>query len=180
MITVASCITFIRIIVTPVVIYYIHLQAWAVAACYFAIAAATDLVDGFIARKLKQESNFGQLLDPIADKILIMSTLYSLLLTINTNVWQQSVIYFLLLKETILLTGGAWLKLRYNFFIKPSKLSRTASLAEIVLIAFLFIELIWAGTVSNYLFSYFLAVNFFISAWLLVRYAKIVHTSVTR
>ena len=50
MITVASCITMFRIVLTPVVISYIYLQQWSVAALFFIIAALTDVLDGFIAR----------------------------------------------------------------------------------------------------------------------------------
>lgn len=174
MITFASCITLARIFLTPVVVYYIHLQAWAIAALFFVIAAATDLVDGFVARRFNQQSSLGQLLDPIADKFLIMSTLYALLMIVAVSFWQKIIIYFLLAKEIILLGGGAWLKLRYNFFIAPSRLSRAASLAEIFLILFLFVELIYFESISTNIFSALLSINFLISLWLLARYALII------
>jgi len=175
MITVASCITMLRIFLTPVVVYYIYLQSWTVAALFFIIAASTDLLDGFIARKFGQESKFGQLLDPIADKCLIMSTLYGLLMTISVSFLQQVLVWCLLAKELVLLFGGAFLKLRYNFFIKPSRLSRAASLAEIILILFLFMSLIFIGTISDTIFSILLASNLLISAWLLFRYGLVIH-----
>ena len=58
MITFASCITLVRILLTPFVVYYIHLQAWSIAALFFVIAAATDLVDGCIARRFNQQSSW--------------------------------------------------------------------------------------------------------------------------
>jgi cardiolipin synthase len=175
MITFASCITLIRIFLTPFVVYYIHLQAWTIAALFFVIAASTDLIDGFVARRFNQQSSLGQLLDPIADKCLIMSTLYALLMIVAASFWQKIAVWFLLAKEIILLGGGAWLKLRYDFFIAPSRLSRAASLAEIFLILFLFMSLIFFGNVSTFVFSVLLSINLFVSAWLLIRYALVIN-----
>ncbi len=178
MITFASCITLVRIFLTPFVVYYIHLQAWTVAALFFIIAAFTDLVDGFVARRFNQQSSLGQLLDPIADKCLIMSTLYALLVIVAGTFLQKMAVWFLLMKEIILLLGGVWLKLRYNFFITPSKLSRAASLAEIFLILFLFASLIVIGNVSSFVFSILLCCNISISVWLLTRYVFIIKNKV--
>ena len=172
MITLASCITMVRILLTPVVWYQIQLQQWVMAVIFFMIAALTDLLDGFVARRFNQKSDFGQILDPVADKCLIMTTLYALLMHVAVNFWHQVAVYFLLAKEIVLLVGGAWLKVRYDIFIKPSKLSRAASLAEVLLILFLFINLIFFGYVSVQFFSIILCANLLLSVSLLVRYAQ--------
>ena len=49
-----------------------------IAACLFVLACVTDYLDGFIARTFDQETRFGEILDPIADKLLIASTLLML------------------------------------------------------------------------------------------------------
>lgn len=49
-----------------------------IAACLFVLACITDYLDGFIARTFNQETRFGEILDPIADKLLIASTLLML------------------------------------------------------------------------------------------------------
>ncbi|MBW3603284.1 MAG: CDP-alcohol phosphatidyltransferase family protein, partial [Actinobacteria bacterium] len=49
---------------------------WALAA--FAVAALTDLVDGWLARRLREVSRWGQLADPLADKALVIGTLAAL------------------------------------------------------------------------------------------------------
>jgi CDP-diacylglycerol--glycerol-3-phosphate 3-phosphatidyltransferase/cardiolipin synthase len=46
-----------------------------IAALIFAVAAFTDYLDGYLARKLKQESSFGAFLDPVADKALVVAAL---------------------------------------------------------------------------------------------------------
>ena len=66
--------TFLRIILIPVfvVVYYMP-GIWSniAAALIFMIAAATDWLDGYLARVLKQSSNFGAFLDPVADKLMV-------------------------------------------------------------------------------------------------------------
>ncbi len=47
-------------------------------AAFFALISFTDFLDGYLARKLNQETDFGKILDPIADKFLLYATLLSL------------------------------------------------------------------------------------------------------
>jgi cardiolipin synthase len=49
-----------------------------IAACLFVLACITDYLDGFIARNFDQKTRFGEILDPIADKLLVSSTLLML------------------------------------------------------------------------------------------------------
>jgi cardiolipin synthase len=182
MLTVASYITLIRLFLSPVVVYFIQKQQWSIAAIIFLFAAATDLIDGFIARRFNQQSDLGQILDPLADKCLIMATLYSLLFYVQIVpiAGAQFIPYFLLAKECILLTVGGFLKLRYNFFIKPSKLSRAASIGEILLIITFFTKVISDGyVVGSFDVAAWLPLievtllysNLLLSVWLLTRYA---------
>lgn len=73
-----NTLTLARIILIPVfiLVYYMPWD-WAhgVAATIFAVASFTDLLDGYLARKLKQMSPFGAFLDPVADKLLVACSL---------------------------------------------------------------------------------------------------------
>src|SRR5438132_14053268 len=73
--------TYLRLFLIPLFVFLMS-DASAVsllgATIVFIIAAITDYVDGFIARKYGAVSDFGKLLDPLADKILIMSALVML------------------------------------------------------------------------------------------------------
>ena len=80
---VPNLLTWLRIMMIPVVIgvFYIPepwLSSWQrnlIATVVFAVAAITDWLDGYLARKLKQQSAFGAFLDPVADKLMIAATL---------------------------------------------------------------------------------------------------------
>ena len=78
----ANIATFSRVVLIPVVIYCYHLDTQSshlLAATLFAIASLTDWLDGFLARKLKQSSEFGAFLDPVADKLLVAIILIMLI-----------------------------------------------------------------------------------------------------
>jgi CDP-diacylglycerol--glycerol-3-phosphate 3-phosphatidyltransferase len=62
------------------------------AAAIFIIAALTDGLDGYVARRRKESSSFGKSFDPIADKILIGGALYSLFILGQVSWWVVTVI----------------------------------------------------------------------------------------
>lgn len=73
-----NLLTISRIVVIPVIFLsiYIHAVWWSViAAVLFIMAAITDYFDGYLARSRNETSAFGRLLDPIADKLLVLSAL---------------------------------------------------------------------------------------------------------
>ena len=72
--------TWTRIIAIPLIVgvFYVKLptaQANLIATVMFVVFAATDWLDGFLARKLNQTSSFGAFLDPVADKFLVCASL---------------------------------------------------------------------------------------------------------
>jgi len=76
--TVPNILTFIRILLIPVVVlaFYIDTTVWRwIAVLAFASACVTDYLDGYLARVLKQTSKLGTFLDPLADKLLVATTL---------------------------------------------------------------------------------------------------------
>ena len=78
--TTASKITLVRVVLIPVFMLLLYLSKsvsalkWA-ALAVFIIASLTDMVDGKIARKYNQVSDFGKFLDPLADKLLVISAM---------------------------------------------------------------------------------------------------------
>ncbi|KTD22642.1 CDP-diacylglycerol--glycerol-3-phosphate 3-phosphatidyltransferase [Legionella londiniensis] len=73
-----NLLTLMRIVLIPifVVVFYLPFSwAHAASAVIFATASFTDWMDGYLARKLKQMSPFGAFLDPVADKLLVATSL---------------------------------------------------------------------------------------------------------
>ena len=63
--------TILRIIAIPFVVLFFYLDKPFITSFIFGMAGLTDFVDGYLARKYKQESRFGAFLDPVADKLLV-------------------------------------------------------------------------------------------------------------
>ena len=75
---IANILTWIRIAAIPVVVWCFFSEiefARPIAGILFGLAAITDLLDGYLARKLGQTSRFGEFLDPVADKLMVAVSL---------------------------------------------------------------------------------------------------------
>lgn len=88
--TIPNILTIIRISLIPIFImsFYTPWQFnYIASSLIFILASVTDYFDGYLARKLRQESNFGRFLDPVADKLIVVVALLLL-------VEQQSTYWF--------------------------------------------------------------------------------------
>lgn len=99
-----NVLTLVRIFLIPVflIFYFLSIPNWEVYSVIIFIAAAlTDWLDGYLARKNNQVTNFGKLWDPIADKLLVLAALLLLL-----AMGKISFIVLLILEGRELIMGG--------------------------------------------------------------------------
>ncbi|MBK4765220.1 MAG: CDP-diacylglycerol--glycerol-3-phosphate 3-phosphatidyltransferase [Pantoea sp. Brub] len=100
------CITFLRLILIPIFVITFYLPFYFkpfITSLIFFIAAATDWLDGFVARRWKQTTNFGKLLDPIADKIIVTVSVF--LISEYFHVWFITIPSFLIIIREIIVAG---------------------------------------------------------------------------
>jgi CDP-diacylglycerol---glycerol-3-phosphate 3-phosphatidyltransferase len=84
-----------RILLVPVLVYALMEDApgaWVAAAAVFVVAASTDGLDGYFARSHGTVTNFGKIMDPVADKLLIAAALISLVSLDRLAAWVATVI----------------------------------------------------------------------------------------
>ena len=86
--------TILRILLVPVCLLLAGYDHYLAAAIVFALACATDTLDGHIARKKKLITNFGKFADPIADKILVLSMMIVLCYKHMLPVWLPVILVF--------------------------------------------------------------------------------------
>jgi len=77
--TISNKLTILRIIMVPVFVALMMLDLKIAATVVFVVASFTDMLDGYLARKRNEITTFGKFLDPIADKILVVSALACLM-----------------------------------------------------------------------------------------------------
>lgn len=77
--TISNKLTILRIILVPVFVALMMMDMGIAATIVFVVASLTDMLDGYLARKRNEITNFGKFADPIADKILVVSALLCLM-----------------------------------------------------------------------------------------------------
>jgi CDP-diacylglycerol--glycerol-3-phosphate 3-phosphatidyltransferase len=109
--TVPNIITLLRVVLIPVfvTIYFLDWK-WAqqAGAFVFWLAAITDWIDGYLARKLKQSSAFGAFLDPVADKLIVAAALLMITHTYAT-LWITVPAIILLMREIFVSALREWM-----------------------------------------------------------------------
>jgi CDP-diacylglycerol--glycerol-3-phosphate 3-phosphatidyltransferase len=94
-VNVPNVLTLARILAVPVLVVALLDETPdgdVIAAAVFALAAVTDGLDGYIARRRKQITTFGKLMDPLADKLLVIAALISLVSLDRLDAWIAMVI----------------------------------------------------------------------------------------
>ncbi len=79
-----NLITVIRILLAPVILFYLIFGEYFLCMLLFFLAGMSDYFDGYLARKFNAESQLGEILDPIADKILVVFILFGLSVNLNS------------------------------------------------------------------------------------------------
>ena len=128
-----------RILVVPVFVVTFFLPGFfgdLIPFFLFVFASFTDYLDGLLARLFKEESKLGELLDPIADKILISAAL--ILLVMNGTIKNYEVIAaIIILTREILISGLREFLARGSITMKVTSLSKLKTFIQMISIAIL-------------------------------------------
>jgi cardiolipin synthase len=147
-----NLLTLTRIVLVPafVAAFWIpgdNIGRW-VAFVVFIVAAITDYADGWIARKRQAESRLGQMLDPIADKLLISSALFMLVYWDDIRGWVIVPALIILARE-ILVSGMREFLATIAVTVPVSSISKLKTAVQVIAIAMLIlapaIEHVWGG-----------------------------------
>ena len=136
---VPNILTIIRFFLIPFIIYFIFTEQYIMAFVMLTLSGLTDVLDGIIARKFDCITNFGKLIDPLADKATQISILASLTFKGIIPLWMLLVVF---LKEFAMISGASFL---YGKELVVS--SR------------------WYGKLATVLFYFAIVCSFFITYW---------------
>jgi CDP-diacylglycerol--glycerol-3-phosphate 3-phosphatidyltransferase len=115
------------------------------AALTFVIASVTDFFDGFIARMWNQQTTVGAILDPLADKMLILAALLGLMMLDRADIWAV----FIILSREFFITGLRVVAVEQGVNVSSSWAGKTKTVAQMFAIGFLTmqwpygVELLW-------------------------------------
>ena len=134
-----NLLSLLRIILTPLFIIFLFSDDRLLALIIFAVAAITDAYDGHLARKYNQITPQGKFLDPLADKILVLSAFFSFAFIGIIDFWMVGIITF----RDMFITGLRWIISNKGFEFVTSKLSKykTAFQLTIIILTLIFLTL---------------------------------------
>ncbi len=133
-----NLITLSRIALVPVLILFLKDQDFVMALTVFVIAGVSDGLDGLLAKRLGYTSRFGAVLDPIADKTLLVSAYVMLTFLGIVPFWLMLTVAF----RDLLIVGGylAYTSLVGPVHMRPSILSKVNTLMQILLVAVVLVK----------------------------------------
>ena len=155
---IANLLSILRLLILPIFLWLAHSYSIDPKESYLAyllllvlFGALTDFFDGYLARRLKQETKLGRFLDPACDKIVGISIFSLLSLSFHFPLWAYA---FYLAREILSIGVGIYLYFRHRLQAMPNYLGKLAVTLSVPLVA-------W------YLAVPYLAMNFKAEHWLL-------------
>ena len=101
-----NILTVLRFLLIPFIVYYTIVDQYLLAFIFLSISGLTDVLDGFIARKFNFITNFGKLIDPLADKTTQIAVLLTLAFKDIIPFW---IIIVVAIKEATMIAGASFL-----------------------------------------------------------------------
>ncbi len=150
--------TILRIILTFIFIIFISLEGLSpkiIAFIIFIIASLTDYYDGYLARRNNQVTDFGKLMDPIADKILILSAFLAFVQLQLISAWMVIIIF----SREALITGLRIFAISKGKVLEAEAAGKHKTVSQMVAIFLIFVSIIfkeallkffsWGQTIDN-------------------------------
>ena len=174
--TIPTMMTWTRIIAIPLIVgvFYLNIAAAErnlIATAMFIVFAATDWLDGYLARKLKQTSAFGAFLDPVADKILVCA---SLLVLVHLQRADVFVALIIIGREIAISALREWMALiGATRSVAVHMLGKIKTTVQMVAIPFLLFDGTLFGAIDTHLWGTWLIwISAILTVWSMIYYLK--------
>lgn len=135
-----NLLTLLRVLLIPIFILLFYLPfpgSHLAASAVFALAAATDWLDGYLARRLGQSTPFGAFLDPVADKLMVATALV-LLVEEHANLWLTLPSVIIIGREIVVSALREWMaELGARAHVAVSSLGKWKTAAQMLALVIL-------------------------------------------
>lgn len=135
---VPNLLSIIRIFLVYPILNNIYLGNFYIGIIIFVIAAITDALDGFLARKMDWHTNLGKILDPVADKLLLSGTVF--ILWLNNFIPSYIFIIFISRDLAILIGAAIQMSLIESVTPSPNLLGKLTTSIQIIYISIIFLK----------------------------------------
>ena len=105
-INIPNVLTALRLISIPFFVSFLHSHQWIQALCVLFFSSLTDVLDGYFARKLKQQTLFGERFDPVVDKIF---GFFAYLALMQVSLIPSSLFYIIVGRDILILLGSLFI-----------------------------------------------------------------------
>jgi cardiolipin synthase (CMP-forming) len=123
-VNIPNTITSIRFILIPVFAFYLYQGQYFMAILFFLIGGLSDILDGYIARKLNMVTSFGKLVDPVADKLMQITAL--IILTMQ-RMLPSIILIIVIAKEAFMGMGSILLYKKKNVVVSANWYGKLAT-----------------------------------------------------
>ena len=122
-----NLLSIIRILLVPIFTYeYVFCDDFFTAGIILVISGITDCCDGFIARKFNMITNLGKILDPLADKLTQVMSVFCLAIKNYPIMWY--LFWFIIIKDLLLLIGGIALYKKKDYVVSSNWCGKVATI----------------------------------------------------
>ncbi|MBQ4339728.1 MAG: CDP-diacylglycerol--glycerol-3-phosphate 3-phosphatidyltransferase, partial [Firmicutes bacterium] len=128
--------TILRMVLIPVFMIFLMMGFSYVAAVIFIVASLTDALDGHIARKYNLITNFGKIMDPLADKLLVTAALLCLVQLGHVAAWMV----FVILAREFLIVSLRAVAASQGIVIAASKWGKLKTISQMAAVILLLLE----------------------------------------
>jgi CDP-diacylglycerol--glycerol-3-phosphate 3-phosphatidyltransferase len=174
-----NAITFVRVAMIPVILWFTYFESRMnsfIAAALFAATGATDFLDGWVARRRGLVTVIGKFLDPLADKLIVVSTLIMLVHLGRVAAW----VVIVIMAREFIVTGLRTIAMGEGIVIAAGQEGKYKTSLQIAGISFLLLHyryptdlIVWQGDVdANVVGSWILYLSVAFSVWSAALYVR--------
>ncbi|MGI6587052.1 MAG: CDP-alcohol phosphatidyltransferase family protein [Gracilibacteraceae bacterium] len=168
-----NALTIFRLVLIPGFVYYYFSSMGygeRIAMVLFAAAGLTDILDGFIARRCNLVTRLGTVLDPLADKLMLLTVLISITMKNQIPLW---IIIVVAIKETLLVLGAITLFNQHDIVVPANRFGKLSTIAFYIAILSVAFEVPYSSVMlDGFVIITVLALVVYVNCYISIRRQK--------
>ena len=121
--SISNAISFLRVLLIIPTVLALHQRDTMLACSMMLGAYISDLADGYVARKLHTVTEFGKIIDPLADKIFVIVVIFAMA---NLEMVPMWFFFLVVIRDIVILLGGIWAKRRFGVVLPSNWVGKVA------------------------------------------------------